>query len=164
MRLREWPPTVLVKRMLLLAIAGVCAALPASAQQSANEQAVWKLETTYWNDVKSLDLDGYRALWHPDFVGWPSSSAQPVRKDHITEWITAMTGKGLHLQWYSLEPAASQSTQDIVVAHYWLTAFWTDKAGKGDPPETIRVTHTWVKTAAGWQILGGMAASPCSAK
>ena len=81
--------------MLLLAVAGLCAARPAAAQQSANEVAVWQLETTYWNDVKSVDLEGYRALWHKDFVGWPYSSAQPVRKDHITDWITGLTGKGL---------------------------------------------------------------------
>ena len=81
MRLREWgslPRAVSGTRSMLLAVAGLCAALPAVAQQSANEQAVWKLETAYWNDVKAVDLDAYRALWHRDFVGWPYSSAQPV--------------------------------------------------------------------------------------
>jgi hypothetical protein len=151
-------------RWLLLAVVGFCAALPVAAQQSANEQAVWKLESAYWNYVKAVDLEGYRTLWHKDFVGWPSSSAQPARKDHITEWISALTGKGLHLQWYSIEPAASQATENIVITHYWVTAFWADKAGQGDPPETARVTHTWIKTAAGWQILGGMASSPPSGK
>ena len=45
-----------------------------------------------------------------------------------------------------------------VVTHYWVTAFWADKAGKGEPPETTRITHTWIKTTTGggWQILGGM--------
>ncbi len=144
------------ERMLLLAITGLCAALPAAAQQSANEQAVWKLETAYWSYVKAADLDGYRTLWHQDFVGWPSSSAQPARKDHITDWITASTEKGLRLQWYSIEPAASQATENIVVTHYWVTAFWSDKTGKGEPPETTRITHTWIKASTGWQIVGGM--------
>ena len=150
--------------MLLLAAAGLCAARPAAAQQSANEQAVWKLETAYWNAVKSVDLVGYRALWHEDFVGWPYSSAQPVRKDHITDWITEPTGKGLHLQWYSIEPAASQATDNVVITHYWVTGFWTDKAGHGDEPETSRITHTWLKTAGGWQIVGGMSVSPSRGK
>jgi hypothetical protein len=149
----------LCKRLLLLALLGMCTALPAAAQQSADEQAVWKLETAYWNYVKAGDLEGYRALWHRDFVGWPYSSAQPARKDHITDWITALTGKGLKLQWYSLEPAASQATENIVVTHYWVTAFWSDKAGGGEAPQTSRITHTWIKTPAGWQILGGMSAS-----
>ena len=81
----------LIPRMLGLALVGLCAALPAVGQQSANEQAVWKLESAYWNYVKAVDLDGYRTLWHRDFVGWPSSSAQPARKDHITDWITTLT-------------------------------------------------------------------------
>jgi arylsulfatase A-like enzyme len=34
---------------------------------------------------------------------------------HITDWITGLTVKGLHLQWYSIEPAASQATENIVV-------------------------------------------------
>ena len=154
----------LCSKWLLLAVAGLCVAFPAVGQQSANEQAVWKLESAYWGYVKAADLEGYRTLWHKDFVGWPYSNAQPARKDHITEWITALTGKGLHLQWYSIEPAASQATENIVITHYWVTAFWADKAGQGDAPETSRITHTWIKTGTGWQILGGMSSSPSSGK
>lgn len=150
---------VLGMRWLLLAVVGLCAELPMvgqQARQSPSEEAVWKLEADYWRYVKAADLEGYRGLWHKDFVGWPSFSAQPVRKDHITDWITASTEKGVRLQWYSLEPAASQATENVVVVHYWVTAFWADKAGRGEPPETTRITHTWIKTPAGWQIVGGM--------
>ncbi|MGB7624602.1 MAG: hypothetical protein WBN92_19820, partial [Terriglobia bacterium] len=49
-------------------------------QQSPEEQAAWKLEQAYWEYVKSVDLEQYRNLWHPGFVGWPSSSPEPVRK------------------------------------------------------------------------------------
>ena len=124
----------------------------------------WKLETAYWNYVKAVDLDGYRNLWHRDFVGWPSSSSQPARKDHITDWITASTDKGIRLQWYSIQPAASQATENIVIVHYWVTSFWADKAGHGEPPETNRITHTWIKTGDGWQILGGMSNPPIHGK
>ena len=159
---RPVPPAwrVFGNKMLLLAVAGLCVALPSAGQQSANEQAVWKLESAYWDYVKAVDLDSYRNLWHRDFVGWPSSSSQPARKAHITDWITAYTEKGQRLQWFSIEPAASQATENIVVTHYWLTEFWADKAGQGDPPETVRITHTWIKTAAGWQILAGMSTPP----
>ncbi|MGE5346652.1 MAG: nuclear transport factor 2 family protein [Acidithiobacillales bacterium] len=161
----EWravPPArpVLDKRLLLLAFAGLFVALSSAGQQSADEQAVWKLESAYWDYVKAVDLDGYRTLWHQNFVGWPSSSSQPARKAHITDWITAYTEKGFRLKWYSIEPAASQATENIVITHYWLTEFWADKAGQGEPPETVRITHTWIKTAAGWQILGGMSTPP----
>ncbi len=71
--------------MFFIFLAAFCGAVHARAQQSENEQAVWKMETTYWEDVKVLDLDSYRALWHENFVSWPYSSSQPARKDHITD-------------------------------------------------------------------------------
>ena len=133
------------------------------AQQSADETAVWKLEHSYWNDVKALDLVSYRALWHADFVGWPFVSPEPQRKDHITDWIDLYTAKGLHLKTYSLKPAASHATGNIVVTYYWLTADWEDKSGHGEP-QTTRITHTWIRVPTGWQILGGMSASQAEEK
>jgi ketosteroid isomerase-like protein len=142
---------------LALLFVALSAAAPARAQQSDNEKAVWKLETTYWERVKALDLDNYKNLWHENFVGWPYVSSQPVRKDQITDWIANYTNKGSRLQWFSLQQAASQSTGDIVVTHYWLTSFWADTAGHGEPA-TMRVTHTWIKTDRGWKIISGMSA------
>jgi ketosteroid isomerase-like protein len=135
----------------------LCAATQSFAQQTENERAVWKLENAYWEYVKALDMDHYKALWHENFVGWPYSNSQPARKDHITDWITARTDKGATLVWFKLKPAESQSTENIVVTHYWLTSLWADKVGRGEP-FTTRVTHTWIKTAKGWQIIGGMSA------
>ncbi|MGH9776408.1 MAG: nuclear transport factor 2 family protein [Candidatus Acidiferrales bacterium] len=144
-------------RPTIVLVAVLLAALTCFAQQSADEQAVWKLEHAYWTYVSSMDLEKYMELWHPNFVGWSFAGAQPVRKDHITDWITAYKSKGLQLKSYTLEPAASQATENIVVTHYWLTSLWVDKDGRGEP-STIRVTHTWIRTAGGWQIIGGMAA------
>ena len=144
-------------RIMILFIVTLCASVSAISQQSENEKAVWKLESSYWGYVKAVDLESYRALWHENFVGWPSVSSQPVRKDHITDWITARTDKGERILWFSLEPAASQSTGDLVVTHYWMTVFWADKSGRGEPA-TTRVTHTWIKTEKGWKILSGMSA------
>ena len=145
--------------LVLLAVAALSVARPSAGQQSANEQAVWKLEADYWKYVKAVDLESYRSLWHKDFVGWPSSKSQPARKDHITDWITADTDKGVRLQWFSIQPAASQATENIVIVHYWVTSFWADKAGAGEPPETVRITHTWIKTGDSWQIHGGMSST-----
>jgi ketosteroid isomerase-like protein len=128
---------------------------PLFAQQSAEEQAVWKLEHAYWEDVKANDLASYRALWHENFVGWPRLSARPARKDHITDWITGYTATGLHLDSYELKPADSQVTGGIVVACYWLTSDWIDKDGR-HLRGTMRITHTWVRMSGGWQIISGM--------
>lgn len=150
-------------RKLLFAVLLMLCASAAFAQKSADEDAVWKLEHAYWENVKALDLVSYRALWHPNFVGWPSVSAEPQRKDHITDWIALYTDKGLHLGSYSLKPAASQATGDIVVTHYWLTSVWMDKDGHGEP-HTGRITHTWVRVGTGWQIIGGMSAAETDVK
>lgn len=133
------------------------------AQQSADEETVWKLEHSYWEDVKALDLASYRDLWHPNFVGWPSVSPKPVRKDHVTDWITANTSKALHLESYSLERGDSQATENLVVVHYWLTSTWADKDHPGEP-HTLRVTHTWIRAGKGWQIIGGMSSPEPDAK
>jgi ketosteroid isomerase-like protein len=149
--------TASLRRIVILSFVAFCAAMPALSQQSDNEKAVWKLESSYWDDVKALDLDSYRALWHENFVGWPYSSSQPARKDHITDWIKAHTDKGETLAWFELKPADSRATENLVVTEYWLTSLWADKAGHGEP-FTQRVTHTWIKTANGWEIIAGMSA------
>ena len=152
--------SVAIAAMLL-----VSAGLVRAQQQSADEKAVWKLEHDYWEYVKALDIEKYRSLWHPDFVGWPFSSAQPQRKDHITDWMKPYTEKGMRLKTYSIEPAASQATENLVVTYYLLTYHWTDAQGHGEP-QTFRVTHTWLRTSEGWKIIGGMSArtTPLAAK
>lgn len=140
-----------------LAIAAVLfvVALAAFAQQSADEEAVWKLEHSYWEYVKAQDLAHYKSLWHDNFVGWPSFSPEPVRKDHVGDWITGYATKGLHLKSYSLKPAASQATGNLVVVHYWAVPVWVDKNGV-EKSETVRITHTWLRGDKGWQIISGM--------
>ena len=132
-------------------------------KESANERAVWQLEQSSWKYVQAGDLETYRKLWHPNFVGWPNSSARPKRKDHFTDWIANYTKKGLRLKPYDLEPAASQATGDVVVTHYWITDRWVDKEGDGES-ETDRITHTWIRTPGGWQIIGGMSGTVTQGK
>ncbi len=151
MKLRLVASSVVMSVIVLFAISAL------AQQQSADEQAVWKLEHSYWEYVKAADLGRYRSLWHANFVGWPMSSAAPVRKDHITDWITSAAAKGLHVKSFTLRPAGGQTTENMVVTHYWLTADWVDKSGQSKP-ETTRITHTWIRTANGWQIIGGMSA------
>ena len=139
-------------------------ATAAFGQDSAKDEAqIWNLEKAYWEYVKANDLEKYRALWHEDFIGWPLVSASPVRKDHITDWITANTSKGVKLQFYSIEELAIRVTGDIVINHYRIKFAW----GGGQPSESetqvLRITHTWIRTHGTWQILGGMSA-PVSAQ
>ena len=140
-------------------------ALSATAfgQTSAKEEAqVWELEKAYWEYVKANDLEKYRALWHENFVGWPFVSSAPVRKDHITDWITANTSKGISLHSYSIEQLAIQGTGDIATNYYRINFTWANSAGAEVRTDRMRIMHTWIRTHGTWQIVGGMS-SPVNA-
>ena len=121
-----------------------------------NETQVWQLEKAYWEYVKANDLEKYRALWHENFVGWPFISSAPVRKDHITDWITTNTSKGIRLDSYSIEQLAVQVTGDVAVDYYRINARWANGEGAEVRTDRLRIAHTWICAGATWQIIGGM--------
>lgn len=131
--------------------------IKSSDETSSVTQAVWALEHEYWKYVERNDLDGYRKLWDEKFLGWPQANATPVHKDHITEWITSQTSKGLHFKLVELKEAAIQENGELVATGYWLTSRWdsTTSAGKEG---TIRVHHTWARRGNTWRIVSGMSA------
>ena len=138
-------------------------ATAAFAQDSAKEEAqVWNLEKAYWEYVKGNDLEKYRALWHEDFLGWPFVSSAPVRKDHITDWITVNTSKGIKLQSYSIEQLAIEVAGDVAINYYRIKATWANNEGVEVKTDALRITHTWIRTGGTWQIIGGMS-SPVNA-
>jgi ketosteroid isomerase-like protein len=143
-------------RLIALSLVMTAAALGQNA--SSEETEIWKLEKAYWDYVKANDLEKYRALWHEDFVGWPLFSEAPVRKDHITDWITGNTSKGKKLQSYSIEQLAIRVTGDIAVNHYRIKMNWAKREGSEATTEALRITHTWIRTLGTWQIIGGMSA------
>lgn len=155
----------LVTRMSALLVASVLliaannrAVVSATSGAKADEDKVWQLEHSYWEYVKALDVSGYKILWHDDFVGWPSTEPMPLRKDHIADWLEDDRANQNTLQCYKLEPAGTTVVDNVAVVHYHLTERWADKSGKSKPPRTIKVTHTWLRSKDGWQIVGGMAA------
>lgn len=151
-------------RLLLLLGVTLCLLVGASAiapgqtmpaQVSGDEQKVWNLEHDYWRYVQDNNLTAYLGLWNKDFLGWPAVSAAPVGKEHITDWVTSQTAKGLTFKTVAFKPAKIQMTGDVAVACYWVTFQWLDKAGQGDA-HTMRITHTWRKDGNDWRIIGGM--------
>jgi ketosteroid isomerase-like protein len=153
---RHGKTVVLVVSIFLLAgTAGAGAAEAPAAAIPADERAIWDLERAYWRYVQDNDLASYSRLWHEAFVGWPSVSATPVSKEHITDWITSQTSTGAKFQTLDFKPAAIRVTGDVAMAYYWVEFRWVGQDGKGDT-HRLRITHAWHKDATGWQILGGM--------
>ena len=138
-------------------------AAPTFGQTSATKEAqIWQLEKVYWEYVKANNLEKYRALWHENFLGWPFVNPTPVRKDHITDWITANTSKGVKLDSYSIEQLAIQVTGHIATDYYRINATWANSAGAEVKTDRLRITHTWIRLHGTWQIIGGMS-SPVNA-
>jgi ketosteroid isomerase-like protein len=144
-----------MKTIILMSLLALACTTAYAQDSRKDEETLWKLEHDYWHFVEANDLAAYSKLWHKDFLGWPSVSAAPVRKDHITDWITSQTSKGLAFKTVGLKPAAVQVTGDVAMVCYWITLRWVDKDGNG-PAQTVRITHAWRKTADEWQIIGGM--------
>lgn len=139
-------------------------ALIATAENSAKDEAqVWGLEKTYWEYVKANDLERYRTLWHENFLGWPFVSPAPLRKGHITDWITSNTSKGIKLRSYSIEQLAVQVTGDIATNYYRINFTWANDGGSEVRTDRMRIAHTWIRTHGTWQIIGGMS-SPVNAE
>ena len=126
---------------ILLAL--IIAATAFTASPASDEAHIWNLEKAYWEYVKTNDLETYRALWHDDFVGWPSVSETPIRRDRITDWITNNTSEGLKLQSYAIEQPAVRVTGDVPIDHYRVKANWakvdTNELARTD---AVRITHT----------------------
>lgn len=146
-----------MKSILLVLLALISTAAFAQ-EQSTDVEKVWSLEETYWKDVKANDLDHYRSLWHPNFLGWPFVSPEPRHKANITGWITDHTSKGESLKSYELERLVLQQTKDLVTTTYRVRAIWINKNEAGSQ-QTARIIHTWIKGSNGqWQIISGMSA------
>lgn len=141
----------------LVAVTTAAAAFATDSPDTGTQ--IWNLEKSYWEYVKANDLEKYRALWHEDFVGWPSVSSNPVRKDHITDWMTKNTAQGVKLQSYAIEQLAVKVTGDVAIDHYRIKLNW-GRIDNGAAARTdgLRITHTWLRIGGTWQILGGMSA------
>jgi ketosteroid isomerase-like protein len=128
------------------------------AQTSAGADQVWSQEQAYWKYVQANDLEAYRSLWHPDFLGWPSVSPEPVRKSQITDWVTTHTSKGESYKLDNLERLVIQMNGNYATTTYRVRGAWVGKNGMGDP-STVRIIHTWLHEPDGkWQIISGMSA------
>ena len=150
-------------RKLCLAVVVMLLAPVLFAQSSSGaEDQVWAREQAYWQYVKAADLDAYRSLWHENFLGWPYTSPEPVRKAQITNWIKVHTDKGDSLKDYTLERLVSQQTGDLVTTTYRISLTWAGKNGT-NASDASRVIHTWIRGSDGkWRIISGMSA-PVSA-
>jgi ketosteroid isomerase-like protein len=129
---------------------------PGLPKWSAAERAVWAQEEAYWRFVKVHDRQAFLKLWDERFAGWPRIEVAPVHKDGLWANPIITTRKILA---YKLEPLSVRKYgDDVVITLYRATIHSTNENGGDEQTLSSRLMHSWMKTAQGWQIIGGMSA------
>ena len=132
----------------------------ASAQPlSEAQQDVWRLEEAYWDYVAANDIEGFKSLWHPDFVGWPGGAPAPVGVANIADWIEELHRDPARRYDYELRRVAVVPFGDDVMVTYYGQADYFILVGSGERrlDGYWKLTHTWKRDGDHWQIIGGMA-------
>ena len=127
--------------VLLLAVSGHVV-----AQQTRSEKAVWQQEEAYWRLLHDGNKTSYLALWNEHFVGWPRVENNPVGKEAIAASFDPVAE-------YKLLPLSVREYDKNVVITFYRATF-----NRNGVTRTSRLTHTWIHTKLGWQIIGGMSA------
>jgi hypothetical protein len=137
-----------------LALALLVAALPCAAQPSPEALAgAWAGEDRYWATNLAGDVANYLTLFDEHFTGWPCASERPSTKADLRARGKRLLEPGKIS--VSLEEKAASGGADSVVVYY--RARIHQRAPDEKPVIVLRdFTHTWVKRAEGWRIIGGM--------
>jgi ketosteroid isomerase-like protein len=149
---------VAVLSLLALFIVVAMASSQATTQgrQSQDEQVLWDLEQAYFAYLADREFEALEDFWHPDFIGWPSHSAEPVGLDNAQGSLEELTARLKKLS-IELRPQALTLHGDVAVVHYHIDVMQEDLDGQVTE-YSQRITHTWVRADGRWRILGGMSA------
>jgi len=134
---------------------GVFSILMAFCQEwSETEKEIWNNEKTYIESRMKGNIESMAAMWHENFVGWPSWAEQPVKKEFGINAIKERFSQA-KLVSFELKPAAIEVFGDVAINHYFLIGIWQDSEGN-EVKATTRIMHTWMKQDGKWKIIGGM--------
>jgi len=134
---------------------------PASSAATLDANAVdevWQMEEKYWEYVANQDTTAYLALWHTDFMGYPSFGDGVATVAGIAKWIPDLHKDPQRKFSYVLHRRGVNGIDDVVMAFYDADEIWSDPEGREIDRQTYKLTHTWKKQGDTWVILGGMAA------
>ncbi len=127
---------------------------------ASNEEiaSLWGAETDYWNLVRSMDFPGLANILHVDFIGWPNNQPAPMNAAALMNWYRQfpqiLRADSIT---YTLTQHAASVVRDIGILQCEIDVRATLK--NAAPFVVVeRVTHTWLKSARGWTLIGGMAA------
>ncbi len=134
-------------------MAAAATATAAAAGPNSDVEAVWAKERQMWDATMAQDDAAYLSLWRQDFVGWPCGEKRPVhgpppkfdrdtvRRSYVMDMKDATTVPGLVSTFYHVRQRDQHPD------------------GRTEYFE-FNMTHNWVRTRGGWQILSGMCKPP----
>jgi ketosteroid isomerase-like protein len=128
-----------------------------SVSLSPAEKEVWAQEEVYWRSLKADDRETYLRLWDERFVGWPRFEAAPAGKEKIRQDYAPGTTVRAKLVDYKLEPLSVRAYGNDMVIAFYRAILRRERNGQAETSRS-RLTHTWMRTDHGWQIVGGMSA------
>lgn len=86
-------------------------------------------------------------MWDDDFLGWPSRLENSSRKNSGSEYLEKYFSKPMPADTkFRIEKQGIQIENNVAILYYRLFLF----------KSSTRLTHTWIKRADKWYILGGM--------
>jgi ketosteroid isomerase-like protein len=113
------------KIMLVLFIGIAVLSNTALAQEwSAEQQEVWKAVENWWELEKNNDVEGIKALFHKDYIGWFWEDSAPVGHADVLKWADHMIPKG-KIVYTNLKPLDILVIGDVAVIHYYYSNFQT---------------------------------------
>lgn len=127
---------------------------------SPEQLEVWNLEELRVKYIKSRDVDNFRAMYHENFIGWPSQATSPVGHSDLGYRIIEAIEEGRDLPRVRIRREAVRIFENIAIVHYASSrSFGSDSDDDPSNGKWIKVTHTWMRVGDTWKIIGGMAAS-----
>lgn len=147
---------VLLLLSILAVVTRASAQQPTDADQSAEEQTIWQLESAYFAHFAKGDIAALENLWHPDFVGWPSQSADPTFKADARQTVMEILS-GPRIVSVQIRARAITVSSNVAVTHFFVD-FDQETAEGGISKSSFRVTHTWLREGDSWKVIGGMSA------
>jgi hypothetical protein len=113
---------------------------------SYTQKEVWKMEQIEWEFWKQGNVKRCMLLYHKNYSGWPSQSAEPVSKNRA-----AATIKCRIIHSFDIQPIGINIIGNIAIVYYCYSCCETN--GK---THAGRVTHVWMNENGRWRLIGGM--------
>lgn len=131
--------------------------LSASAQKELETQ-IWNFEMSYWEALKSLDIDAYKHFLHPQFSDWPGFLDEPVENPETMADVV----QGLMQNTEQIDCKLTQKTISIIHENQAVVYFNCELRIVGKDGEVTqskhRMIHVWSKHDEEWKLQAGLQA------